>query len=165
MTGNSSTRKNKKNPVRLNKLLNIFFQQKKWDRRLALHELFCFWDDTVGEEIAAQAQPSHIRGDILWVAVSEPVWMQQLHLQKILLLERINARLEKDRLSDIRFKLNTSLNKALPAKSTPEIPAGPVFKKPDPEKIREFEDLTSGLKSEEIKTSLRRLWKIMHSCR
>lgn len=166
MADDSTIKIDRKIPVKLNKLLNKIFRQKNWDQRLGLHELFRFWDDTVGKEIATQAQPSHIRGNVLWVAVTEPVWMQQLHLQKILLLEKINDRLGKDKLSDIRFKLDTALKPAQPPAWLTAIPAGrPVMKKPDPEKMREFEDLTSSLKSDEIKTSLRHLWEIMHSCR
>jgi len=61
------------------------------------------WCQAVGERIAAQAQPGYVRSGVLWVRVSNSVWMQELHFLKNMLLERLNACLRASRLADIRF--------------------------------------------------------------
>ena len=140
-------------PVRLNRLLNAVFDQKEWRAKLELHRVFDIWDSTVGPDISAVAQPSLIRGRVLWVKVADSVWMQQLHLQKILLLEKINKRLAKEQIADIHFQLNSS--------TTPPAEAASEEAKPvplDPLKEREFDKLISSLDNEALRTSLKNLW-------
>ena len=144
-------------PVKINRLLLDVFENKKWQSKLELHRVFEFWNSIVGSEIAAIAQPSLIRGHVLWVKVAESVWMQQLHMQKILLLKKINQQLHKEKISDIRFQLNSSL--APPFK--PEIKKSkPVF--PDKKKEQEFDKLISSLNNDDLKVSLKSFWLKMH---
>lgn len=156
----TSTRKSNEvnRPVQINRLLSAVFQSKKWHSKLELHRVFAFWDATVGREIAAVAQPSLIRGQILWVKVADSVWMQQLHLQKMLLLEKINEQLHGEKISDIRFQLNSSL--------TP--PPAPEVKKAKPvlldkKEEQKFDKLISSLDNEDLKASLKSLWVKMHT--
>ncbi len=148
-------RDNPGSPVEMNQLLAVFFKDKKWRNRLELHGVFNFWDKTVGSEISAIAQPSLIRGNVLWVKVADSVWMQQLHLQKMLLLEKINQRLSGAKFTDIHFQLDSSL-KGPPKDGT----AKPLEPKPvvDKNREREFDNLIGSLKDEEIKASLKSLW-------
>ena len=146
-------------PVAIGRLLGAVFADKKWKSRLELHRVFEFWNAVVGREIAAVAQPSVIRGHILWVRVTEPVWMQQLHLQKTLLLEKINQHLRGEEISDIRFQLNSSL-----PPSQPE----PESRQPRPllidrKKEQAFDRLVSSLDNEDLKISLKSLWLRMQT--
>lgn len=113
----------------------------------------------MGREIAAVAQPSVIRGHTLWIKVTEPVWMQQLHLQKNLLLERINRQLHGEEINDLRFQLNSSL---------PPLQAESETRKPKPvlidrKKEQAFDRLISSLDNDELKASLKSLWVRMQS--
>src|SRR5210317_2511439 len=104
-------------PEEISRLLSSVFDNRKWRSKLELHRVFEFWDRTVGKEIAAVAQPTLIRSrSVLWVKVRDSIWMQQLHLQKMLLLEKINRQLNGEQLSDIHFQLDSSLS----APPTPE---------------------------------------------
>lgn len=134
-------------------LLAAVFENKKWRAKLELHKVFEFWQDTVGREIAAVAQPSLIRGRVLWVKVADSVWMQHLHLQKLLLLDKINQRLDNEQISDIRFQLNSS---PIPSPEPgPEIAKAPLL---DKNKEKEFDKLISSLDNEDLKASLKSLW-------
>ena len=140
-------------PVRISRLLSAVFQNKNWHSKLELHRVFEFWNATVGREIAAVAQPSLIRGRVLWIKVSDSIWMQQLHLQKILLLQKLNQQLHGEEISDIRFQLNSSL----PPPPEPE----PRKVKPvllDKKKEQEFDKLISSLENDDLKASLKSLW-------
>ena len=140
-------------PVEISRLLASVFQNKKWHSKLELHRVFAFWDATVGRSIAAVAQPSLIRGHVLWVKVADSVWMQQLHLQKMLLLEKINQQLHGEKITDIRFQLNSALKPPPP----PEIKKNkPVLL--DKKKEQEFDKLISSLKNDDLKDSLKSLW-------
>jgi predicted nucleic acid-binding Zn ribbon protein len=140
-------------------LLARVIRKRKWHTRLELHGVFSFWDEVVGEDISGRAQPACIRGSVLWVDVIDSIWMQQLHLQKLLLLDLINRRLDKGAISDIRFKLNSELGSTKPAALLKK-PARPI----DPEKLQEFEEQLAPLQDKDIKRALLRLWKKYQAC-
>ena len=142
-------------PVDMHQLLHTVFKDKKWRNRLELHAVFDFWEKTVGSDIAAIAQPSLIRGNVLWVRVADSVWMQQLHLQKMLLLEKLNQRLPGAKLTDIHLQLDSSLKQ--PPKTLTRKPPKPALV-PDKVKEQEFDNLIDSLKDEAIKGSLKSLW-------
>ena len=144
---------NRHKPEDISRLLTSVFEKKKWRSKLELHRVFEFWDRTVGKEIAAVAQPSLFRGHVLWVKVKDSIWMQQLHFQKMLLLEKINNQLSGEKLSDIHFQLDSSLS-ALP--ETDSKKSKPVF--PDKREEQEFDQLISFLENDELRASLKSLW-------
>ena len=145
-------------PVEISRLLSTVFENKKWHSKLELHRVFEFWNRTVGKEIAAVAQPSLIRGHVLWVKVADSIWMQQLHFQKILLLDKINQQLQNEKITDIHFQLNSSLK---PPPKTETKKAHPVIL--DKKQEQEFDKLISSLEGDELKASLKSLWVKMHT--
>lgn len=145
-------------PTVMKKLLTKILQGKKWQHRLQLHGVFSFWDEVVGPDISLQAQPSFIRGRILWVEVTDSIWMQQLHLQKILLLNLINNRLGDPTLSDIRFRLNSELVKKEDHVFSPKAPT-PI----DEKKLTAFNQHLTSLQSDGLKDALVSFWKKNHS--
>jgi len=147
---------NDRKPVKINRLLAGVFDDRKWRSRIELHEVFEFWDEVVGRDIAAVAQPAVIRGRTLWIKVKDSVWMQHLHLQQILLLEKINDRYEHEKLKDIHFQLDSSL--AAPPEPDTANPK-PVLL--DKKQEQGFDNLISSLENEALKTSLKRLWVAM----
>ena len=157
MTAPSQSNDSRK-PVDIRQLLSSVFESRKWRGKLELHRVFEFWNSTVGKDIAAIAQPSLVRGRVLWVKVTDPIWMQQLHLQKILLLEKINKQLLGVSFSDIHLQLNSSL-------SVPPEPEN-IKSKPviiDKKKEQEFDRLISSLEGDELKASLKSLWIRLHT--
>jgi hypothetical protein len=147
---------NKHKPVEISRLLTAVFENKKWRSKLELHRVFEFWNRTVGKEITAVAQPSLFRGRVLWVKVKDSIWMQQLHLQKILLLEKINKQLDGEKISDIHFQLDSSLS----APPEPENKKSkPVYL--DKKQEQEIDKLIGSLENDELKASLKSLWVTM----
>ena len=147
-------------PVEISRLLATVFDDKKWRSKLDLHRVFEFWDNTVGKDIAAVARPSLIRNTVLWVKVKDSIWMQQLHLQKVLLLEKINSQLTDAKLTDIHFQLDSSLASP-PEPETTETEPALLDKKQE----EEFDRLISSLGNDELKASLKSLWVKMKTKR
>ncbi len=73
------------------------------ERRIEAYRVWEFWDDVVGEPIAARAQPARIQDGVLFVTVSSAPWMQELQFLKATILERLNARLGAPLLRDLFF--------------------------------------------------------------
>jgi predicted nucleic acid-binding Zn ribbon protein len=137
----------------IDNLLQALVADRNWAVALNRHRLFDFWAEAVGREVAAHARPKVIRKQVLHVEVTDSVWMQQLHLQKSMLLDALNRRLGPDGLTDIRFTLNFRATFAQP----PSL-ANPSPLPPDPEKLAEFEQLLSAIKDEGVRDSMKSIW-------
>jgi predicted nucleic acid-binding Zn ribbon protein len=141
-------------PVSIKNLLQKVIAGKKWQSRLELHQVFDLWNEIVGPDISERAQPSRIRRTVLWVDVTDSIWMQQLHLQKILLLDLINQKLDGSVISEIRFQLNVNLEKE--KQETPQAqPPRPLNKK----KQEAFEDILAPVTNKDVREALRNIWK------
>src|SRR6266478_3429196 len=73
------------------------------EQRLHAYELWRFWDDVVGEQIARQAQPARLRNAVLFVTVASHVWMQELQFLKNDIRARLNERLGAALIEDIHL--------------------------------------------------------------
>jgi predicted nucleic acid-binding Zn ribbon protein len=63
------------------------------------------WGETVGERIAAAAQPVSERGGEVQVSCSDSVWAQELDLMQGQLLERLRDRLGEQAPQSLRFRV------------------------------------------------------------
>ncbi|OGR08436.1 MAG: hypothetical protein A2511_13215 [Deltaproteobacteria bacterium RIFOXYD12_FULL_50_9] len=140
-------------------VLAVLFKEKDWLRRLGLHAVFLFWDELVGKSVAAHARPNLIRGRVLWVGVSDSVWMQQLHLQKMIFLEKINERLAGETLEDIRFEM--AIGGVMPIEPEQEIKR--TKRPPDKKALKEFEKILESLEDKSTRDLLRQMWIMAHS--
>jgi predicted nucleic acid-binding Zn ribbon protein len=92
--------------------------------------LYRLWNEAVGEQIARNASPVLVRGDVLHVNVSSSVWVQQLQFLRDTMLEKINANLSGRKIKDIRFKIGP-----LPAAPPQHDAAAPLPELDDNEKL------------------------------
>ncbi len=137
----------------INSVLGQLFARRGWQKRLHMHSVFDFWNKAVGKEIADHAQPSIIRGKVLWVLVSDQIWMQQLQFQKKYLLDTINSRLKDPKISDIKFKLDASLPEVKEIKSVQK-----KVKKIESKRLADFDSMISDIKDKEMKHALKAIW-------
>jgi len=84
------------------------------ERRIEAYRVWRFWDEVVGDAIAARAQPTRVQDGILVVTVSSAPWMQELQFLKATILERLNARLGAPLLTDLFF-VSGSVREAKPS--------------------------------------------------
>ena len=147
--------------IRIDSLFAELFKKRQWDKHLALHAVFRNWPQVVGPEIAERTAPQVIRGTVLWIAVSDSVWMQQLHLQKQALLEQINAKVRgSEKISDIRFQIDAALGEE---KIVADLPPPVAAPRPiDPEEQKGFERLIGAIGDAELRTRLLALWRKAH---
>lgn len=101
----------------LRRVLSGLIRDRNMEERLDLHQVFLFWEKAVGRDIAVHAKPDVIHGTVLWLVVADSMWMHHLHLQKPLILERINARLQGVSISDLRFRVGDVAEEEMPDRS------------------------------------------------
>lgn len=63
------------------------------------------WSATVGDRIAAAAQPVSERAGTVVVSCTDPVWAQELDMMQGRLLERLRERLGEGAPRDLRFRV------------------------------------------------------------
>ncbi len=140
-------------------LLSDLIENRKWKKNLSRNRIFEFWNEVVGKDIAAHAQPKVIKGEVLWVDVTDSVWMQQLHLMKDHLRQVLNERLSDEGIEDIRFKLVSRLKPVLA-----ERPAVgnkmPLPAPPDPKNLARFEKVLSAIGDEDTRETLKKIWLV-----
>jgi predicted nucleic acid-binding Zn ribbon protein len=64
-----------------------------------------FWDRSVGEIIAGNAQPAAFKGSILLVHVTSSPWIHQLQFHKKDMIKKLNNALGKPLIEEIKFKI------------------------------------------------------------
>jgi predicted nucleic acid-binding Zn ribbon protein len=69
------------------------------------HKIFYLWDDIVGEKTASHTKPARIGNNILFVEVDDPIWLTQLRYMKMDILEKIEGKVKKGLLKDLKFYL------------------------------------------------------------
>jgi hypothetical protein len=77
------------------------------DTKMRGYAVWGVWDQAVGETVAQQAQPTFVRGGILFVKCSSSTWMQQLQFMKGTICKELNRLLGKEVVKEIRFQMGT----------------------------------------------------------
>jgi len=72
---------------------------QRLDRRLPTQ----LWNDAVGAEIARRAQPTVLAAGVLHVLVQDRNWRDQLDAMRNLLISRLNQRLGRPLVKELRF--------------------------------------------------------------
>ncbi len=85
------------------------------------------WREAVGGGIAERARPTVLRAGVLHVLVEDHRWRDQLDAARTLLIERVNARLGRPLVRELRFGLAHagSLSQGVRAAAAPAAPAKP----------------------------------------
>ena len=86
-------------------VLQSTFKKKKLRVSVKDQHLSESWQKAVGPIIAAQTMAQNLRGDTLFVKVSNSNWMQQLQFMKQEILNKVNAVLPDNTISNIYFSI------------------------------------------------------------
>ncbi len=76
------------------------------ERRIKEQTCLLVWDEVVGEQVAAAAQPEFVRdGRLFAVVAKSPVWANELGFYKSEMIEQLNRRVGGRVLKDIVFRV------------------------------------------------------------
>lgn len=81
------------------KFLQSIGIREKIEENLAL----VYWDSVVGKKIAENAEPYKIAKGIIFVKVEDTVWRNELQYFKNEIIEKLNHKLGKKTVTDIKF--------------------------------------------------------------
>ena len=73
--------------------------QKGLDQQRAID----LWSEVVGKSIDSNTEPVSVEHGVLSIKTKNSAWSQELQLQKPQILEKLNKKLDKKIIKDIRF--------------------------------------------------------------
>jgi len=88
----------------LGRVFNQLRRSEKWGHHLSSHPIFKIWGDVVGEAVAEVARPVSFKRGILRVEVSDPAWIQELHLMSGEILAKLREVLEGNEIKTIQLQ-------------------------------------------------------------
>jgi hypothetical protein len=92
-----------KKPLRVGDILKNYCNRVGLSSRMNEQRLLDAWKEAVGEEVAKRTEPIRIKNRILYLKVTNSVWMQQLQFMKELIVKKLHEKTGIDFLQDIRF--------------------------------------------------------------
>ena len=91
-------------PRDISRVFSELRRSEKWGRHLSENLVFRIWEEAVGEAVARVARPVSLGNGRLRVEVSNPAWMQELHLMSEEIRAKLNEVLEGGKIEEIRFE-------------------------------------------------------------
>jgi len=83
----------------LKKLIKSTGLNKGLDQQKAIE----VWQDVVGDKISNNTETVSVERGIITVKAKTPTWRQELYLQKEQIIKKINSKVNKKIIKDIRF--------------------------------------------------------------
>ena len=73
------------------------------DNAIAQNNALNMWNEIVGETVAKKTEPDRVEHGVIVVKVSSPTWRQELYFQKKEIIKKLNNKIGKKVIRDIRF--------------------------------------------------------------
>ncbi len=83
--------------------IESFLRNTGLEKGVAQNTALLIWSDIVGGVIAQNTSPESVKHGILVIRVTTPAWRQELQFQKKDIIEKLNRKLGKHTIKDIRF--------------------------------------------------------------
>ena len=90
-------------PSALGDILRIQCSRMGLNRRMKEQRLLGAWAEAVGKGVAERTQPMRIEKGVLFLKVTNSVWMQQLQFMKELIVKKLHEKTGMDLVQDLRF--------------------------------------------------------------
>lgn len=95
--------KKSQKPESIGNILTPFLKRTGLSWRIKEQKIIENWKEIVGRDIAQNTEPFRLRGGVLFVRVSNPIWVQQLHFLKEIIIKKINQEIKDVVVDDLRL--------------------------------------------------------------
>jgi predicted nucleic acid-binding Zn ribbon protein len=114
------------------------------------------WQTIAGPQVAAVTSPEGLRGRVLFVTVSDAIWLQQLTFYHAQLLHNIRQALGDVPIARLHFTLASSVSRSAPeAEEAPKLSHQPLAG----EEERQVLERTAAITDPELREAVRRAWR------
>ena len=87
----------------IGKVMNSMLKNLGIENIIKENEVLLIWDEIVGSRIADNSQPEKIQHGVLFVKVKNDSWRNELLFKKKVIIGKLNNRLGKKIVKEIRF--------------------------------------------------------------
>ena len=115
------------------------------------YKILKLWDSTFGDNISSHTQPVRLIRGALTVMVDSPAWMHQLTFYRDELIEKVNDRIGKKIVTDIRFKVGK-----VETKKTPDSQLSTPNFQMSPQQSEKIEGYLKAVKDTEIREAIKK---------
>ena len=87
---------------KLKSALNTALKRENLDKAMRQNNALFLWEDIVGKSVAKNCTPEEVRHGILIVRALTPVWRNEIAIKKKEIVEKLNSKLGKKTIKDMR---------------------------------------------------------------
>ena len=87
---------------KLKSALKSALKREGLDRAVRQSKALFIWEEVVGRSVAKNCTPEEVKHGILIVRASTPVWRNEIAIKKKEILEKLNTKLGKKTIKDMR---------------------------------------------------------------
>ena len=80
-----------------------FLKKAGLEKGVSQNNALLIWKDVVGEKVSQNTTPEKVESGKLYVKASNPTWRQELIFKKADIIERLNKKLGKNTIKEIKF--------------------------------------------------------------
>ncbi|MBI3015188.1 MAG: DUF721 domain-containing protein [Candidatus Tectomicrobia bacterium] len=91
--------------IRLGEILENSCSRLGFDQDLRQYKIQKIWPQAVGGPIAAISRVAGVKGQMLFIEVADPVWLQELHFLQDQILEKLRRFPEGEKISRLFFRI------------------------------------------------------------
>lgn len=95
-------------PQSIADVLKNTLKKMQIDQPMKKYSIWNYWEEIVGSHVASKAQPLRIQDKTLVVGVISHTWMTELTHMKTMILQKIQEKIEKCPIQNIRFELESA---------------------------------------------------------
>ena len=144
-----------RHPQLLSGILREALGHLRLDKRVEELSVLFLWDRVVGPQIAKRSSAVSVFDHVLYVNVSDNVWMHQLYLHKATILGKIARQVGMGVIRDISFRIGKI--EPPPRRRKTSMPPALEEIELDPGTVEEIDSALAGLSDEELRADLRRV--------
>ena len=86
----------------LKSALSTALKRENLDKAMRQNKALFIWEDVVGKPVAKNCTPEEVKHGILIVRALTPVWRNEIAIKKNEIIEKLNSKLGKKTIKDIR---------------------------------------------------------------
>ena len=86
----------------LKSALNTALKREHLEKAMRQNKALFIWEDVVGRSVAKNCTPEEVKRGILIVRALTPVWRNEIAIKKKEIVEKLNSKLGKKTIKDMR---------------------------------------------------------------
>ena len=86
----------------LKSALNTALKRENLDKAVRQNKALFIWEDVVGKSVAKNCTPEEVKHGTLIVRALTPVWRNEIAIKKNEIIEKLNSKLGKKTIKDLR---------------------------------------------------------------